>query len=209
MTPYIELKNALYREFERQLKELGFCTINKANPGVLERPLEDNFRLRATVLVDRIGEGIKCQFVVGLRCVEVYEHLDRQTVKLLGTGMKWSPVWAENLVHSAKTGTPLDEYIESPDDIPILVRVAVKVFEEQAFKKACSLANIQRLSNLILTGDGPGMVQFRFQPVVLAMAGRKVEAINWIKDHYLSDSKAEIDSQIGQSLLANPLFRLD
>lgn len=209
MLPYTTLKERLFQQFEQELGRLGFKPIGKSRQGTVEKPHENNFILSTTVLVDKVGQGFTCQFVIGLRHTELLNCLDKETAASMGRDLKHWPLWAENLINIAEPGTPLDEYIESPEDIPLLVKIFVKTLSQKGLTRALSMANLSTLADMILTGTGPGTVQYRFQPIVLATTGHKAEAINWIQTKYLSESSWEQDKKIGSLLLSNPLFHYE
>ncbi len=103
--------------------------------------------------------------------------------------------------------TYLEWRVANLEEILVCSAEAVNLFTTYGVPKCEAISDLDKLAQTILQPENTlGLAQHRFKPYLLALAGYKAEAVDWIRRHYLREEAWDEDKKPGEQLLNQSMF---
>lgn len=204
MVGYTALRKQLFQCIERELLPLGFEQVTRNLPDVFEKRCGEAAMSQVIVMPTKQTNGIDFSLQVGVRLEEVYDCLDEKTKgQFLSLG-KYVPTWGMNLGYLTEESTFVTWFAENLDEVASSSKEAVALFAKYGIDKCAEMASMKTLAE----NKGPHEVQYLLQPYVLALAGKKAQAVKWIRENHMAESSWDDAKQLGSEMLKQALFKV-
>lgn len=208
MPHYPWLKTNLSIELEAAFSKVGLQLKRRTEPVTFEKPEAKRFIVVASIITRRIGpELLEFEVRAGIRCPELVAVLDSETKRSFKKLLNTVTCWGTNLGYLLAEPTYLEWRVANLEEILACSAEAVNLFATYGVPKCEAIADLDQLAQTILQPESAvGLVQHRFKPYLLALAGYKAEAVDWIRCHYLTEKAWDEDKKLGEHLLSQSMF---
>ncbi len=108
--------------------------------------------------------------------------LDSETKKSFKKLINTATCWGTNLGYLLAEPTYLEWRVANLEEILVCSAEAVNLFTTYGVPKCEAISDLDKLAQTILQPENTlGLAQHRFKPYLLALAGYKAEAVDWIR----------------------------